>query len=360
MTEEEIEDFEYFPSRLEMMNQNYFYESPYYIIENPRSLDSYFSLIELELERKKYKILLSKKSIASRSGVKSVPFEGVIRASTIYKAKEIHREDPNFVLMLFSIIAILYAIITVFFTPALPMVLPLLLVYLIIASVSVFLYVKALKQKGKFGLNIYNSQTFLMTEIVATGLGILISLIGTILLIINYTTTIALTIPLTILIVLSLGAIIGRCFFEFRVKKTYYPTLGILPAYFYIHLSGIIHQKLLKQSLSESNIAKKATKKDSVTKELSSKSVLDQDETVYLTYIKEVDKLELKFVFSYDFTEELPEEAQQIIDEFKTTIIDILNSQPVKLPKKTIKDQVFEAPLISNLEPREFPIDFQE
>lgn len=360
MTEDEIENFDFFPNRLGMMTQNYYYESPYYIIEQPRSLDSYFSLLELELVRNGYNILITKNSVASRKGVKSVPFEAVIKASTIYKAKEFLKEEPNIVLLIFSILTILYAIITVFFTPALPMVLPLLLVYLIVAGISLFLYVKALRQKGKFGIKIYHSQTFLMTEVIATGLGILVSLIGIIVLIISYATTIALTIPLTILIVLSMGAIIGRCFFEFRVKRTYYPTLEKLPAYLYIHFQGIIHQKLLEQSLPETNIGKKAKKSDSVTKELSKKSVLDQEESAYLTYIKEVDKLELKYSFSYDFTEELPEEAQQIIDDFKTTIINVLNSQPVKLPKQTITDKAIEAPLKSNMDLREFPINYPE
>ncbi|MGC9781290.1 MAG: hypothetical protein HZR80_18760 [Candidatus Heimdallarchaeota archaeon] len=311
------------PIKAKMVEQNYYYESPFFIVDEPRQMESYIGLIETELVKNGFDVYSKEKIVSKNQEDRYVPFNGLIKAQVMIVSEEKYKEEPNFLLLLLGTITILYCLISFAFSPKMIVLLPVIFLFFIFSIISLILYMKVLLEKGRIDNKIYHGLAILWTETILHFIGIFYSLIVVVILFISSPVKYALSIPLQIIQLIAIGLVIARCFFEFRIKRK---TTDVkeFPIRIFIDYQGIQYYKLFEQ---QQNMK-----------------------------LRELEQMEFKFAYSVNFEDDIPEIAQTIIEEIREIIFKALSYRPVRFKKMDVTERPLEGPLKKDVDSREFPL----
>jgi len=359
----------------ELVRHNYFYESPYIKIDNPRPIEIYGTLFESTIEDYGFIIEDSFLPVFEPTDKKKyLPFRGYFKAYERKETLPIKIGNTGIAILTFFLaLSFIYSIVEIFITFMIGGFIDVVIFCYFFIIVSAFTYIPLIKKLKRDRIPIRQdvfkeSKEQPLTQ--TKKLFILITMIATSLAIIG---------AITISIIAFLGGVyewfLGPGLFFAIVnimeifslsfckkKSTKTVTAGIHTNSVYFVYQGIAYIKNEIHALKNTNIEQKSTGIGELT--INNIQTQAANEKVIIStpvVLTDIERIEIKFMFSLKYQLYEPEKMRLLKEELKKEIMTILTTQPT--PNSTIAhfEEVKEFPLVKDpLNERKYPSKYKE
>ncbi|RLI72194.1 MAG: hypothetical protein DRP02_02485 [Candidatus Gerdarchaeota archaeon] len=359
----------------ELVRHNYFYESPYIKIDNPRPIEIYGTLFESTIED--YGFIIEDRFLPvfePTNNKKYLPFRGYFKA---YERKEILPVQLSntgiAILTFFLTLCIIYTIVEIFISWMAGGYIDIAIycyIFIVISAIPYGPLIKKLKkdrmpmrqedlEEKKEQPLTQTKKIFIPLTMGLTGLAIMGAIAISIIAFIHYIDEWFIG-PGIAFIVINLMEIFSLSFCKKKGTKNVVTGLHMNSLYFVYQ--GIAYIKNEIYALKNTSIEQKSTNLGELTIN-TTQTQAAKEKTIVSTPIvlADVERIEIKYMFSLKYQLYEPEKMKVLKEELKKEILTILTTQPT--PNNTIVnfEEEKEFPLVENpLTERKYPSKYKE